>query len=208
MKTIVKADEPQALLDWKQLAGPDWQPSFALLSGQVKQALLDALMKEQGFLCCYCESTLVQGDCHIEHFQPQSDPAVDDLDYQNLHASCLNRLKKGDPRHCGNLKGNWFHREQLISPLSPDCQNRFAFLGNGTITPMADSDVAAKETIKHLGLNIPKLSRNRKAVIDIFLDDEVPEDEIQRLVTGYLEPASDGRFNEYWSTIQQIFSIG
>lgn len=208
MKTIVKGEEPQAILDWKKLENPDWTPSYALLSGRLKQLLLDALMKEQGFICCYCESKLVQGDCHVEHFQPQSDPAVKDLDYQNLHASCLNRLKKGDPRHCGNLKGNWFHREHLISPQSPDCQTRFSFLGNGAIIPATQDDIVAQETIKQLGLDIAKLSRNRKAVIDTFLDEDLADDEIELLVERYLEPTKDGRFNQYWTTIQQIFSAG
>lgn len=92
-----------------------------------------ALMAEQGYICCYCERRLTNDDSHIEHFRPQSDPTVDPLDFGNLLCSCQNQLKKGEPRHCGNLKGEWFDRDLLVSPLIPGCEDRFAFTGDGEI---------------------------------------------------------------------------
>lgn len=105
MKHIMKQPEPELFTDWKNLAGEDWQPSYQLLSGDVKQAVKVALMLEQGFLCCYCERRLTDDDSHIEHFQPQSNPLVDPLDYENMLCSCQNQLERGEPRHCGIRKG-------------------------------------------------------------------------------------------------------
>ncbi|MFM6409300.1 MAG: retron system putative HNH endonuclease, partial [Microcystis sp.] len=121
-------------------ANSDWQPDFKNLAGKPKEILIKALMTEQGEICCYCESRLVDGKCHIEHFKPQSDPTVDPLDYANLLCSCQANLKPGEPRHCGNLKNSWFDENLLISPLNPDCESHFAFNYDGTIKPAQEDD--------------------------------------------------------------------
>ena len=84
MKHIVKQGEPEAFLDWKALANEDWMPTYDDLAGETKKTVKGALMEEQGYICCYCERRLTDGDSHIEHFQPQSDPAVDPLDFSNM----------------------------------------------------------------------------------------------------------------------------
>ncbi|MEM9009171.1 MAG: retron system putative HNH endonuclease [Cyanobacteria bacterium P01_F01_bin.86] len=107
MKYIEKTEEPRTFSDWKSLANEDWQPTYGSLSGTIKTDVKAALMAEQGYLCCYCERRLVEDDSHIEHFRPQSDPMVDPLDFSNMLCSCQNHLKKREPLHCGNLKGDW-----------------------------------------------------------------------------------------------------
>lgn len=204
MKYVKKRHEPEAFAKWKALANEDWQPTYDDLSGDPKAAVKRALMQEQGYLCCYCERRLIEMDSHIEHFQPQSDPAVDPLDYDNLLCSCQNRIKKGEPRHCGNLKGDWYDPELLVSPLDPDCTSRFRFEGNGLIKPADRHDRAARETITRLGLNIPKLNDLRASAIEPFLEEGLTQDELRRFVSGYLS-IDDGRFGEFWTTIKYLF---
>lgn len=130
MKHIVKQEEPQEFSKWRATANDNWQPTYNDLSGPIKQSVKQALMAEQGYLCCYCERRLIDNDSHIEHFKPQNDPQVDPLDYANLLCSCQSRIAKGNPRHCGNLKNGWFDEQLLISPLSADCAGRFAYTGD------------------------------------------------------------------------------
>lgn len=104
MKHIIKHQEPSEFLQWKANATEDWQPSYAQLSGSIKNSVKQALITEQGYLCCYCECRLRDEDSHIEHFRPQHNSSIDSLDYSNLLCSCQNNLKKGEPRHCGNLR--------------------------------------------------------------------------------------------------------
>jgi uncharacterized protein (TIGR02646 family) len=205
MKYIVKKDEPKEFADWKALANEDWQPSFSDLSGDTKKAVKRALMAEQGAICCYCEQRLNEDDSHIEHFRPQSDAAVDSLEFSNLLCSCQNQLKKGEPRHCANLKGEWFDSELLVSPLDPCCEGRFAFTGNGFIKPLADHDQAASETIAKLGLSIAKLNAMRAAAIDPFLDESLSTDEMCAFVAGYLNRDNSEGFGEFWTTIRYLF---
>lgn len=206
MKSIVKGDEPEELSKWKALVNDDWQPTFAALANPQKKAVFDALKAEQGYICCYCERRLVIGDCHIEHFQPQHDATVDALDFGNMLCSCQDRLKKGDPRHCGNLKGNWFDDALLVSPFDPDCEDHFSFTGDGGIHASSEADAAAKETITKLGLGIPKLNALRSAAIAPFLDEDLTDDDVRNFVDGYLQKTGQGEYNEFLTTIKHLFT--
>lgn len=205
MKYVEKGYEPEAYAKWKALANEDWQPTYDDLSGDLKASVKRSLMQEQGYLCCYCERRLIETDSHIEHFQPQSDPAVDPLDYDNLLCSCQNQIKKGEPRHCGNLKGDWYDPELLVSPLDPDCESRFGFEGDGWIKPADKNDRAARETITKLGLDIPKLNNLRAGAIDPFLEESLTQNELHQFVSGYLSADDKGHLGEFWSTIQYLF---
>ncbi len=205
MKYVEKRHEPEAFTQWKDLANEDWQPTYGDLSGDLKASVKGTLMQEQGYLCCYCERRVAEGDSHIEHFKPQSDPTVDPLDYGNFLCSCQNQTRKGEPRHCGNLKGNWFDSGLLVSPLDPDCENRFSFEGDGLIKPAVMNDLSARETITRLGLDLPKLNELRAGAIDPFLDDSLTHDELGQFVSGYLTMGADGRFGEFWTTIKYLF---
>ena len=205
MKWIKKCPEPPALADWKAQVSDDWQPTYATLGGTVKQAVVQALLSEQGAICCYCERSLAVGDLHIEHFRPQHDPQVDPLDFSNMLCSCQNQLTRGEPRHCGNLKGDWFEAELLVSPLDPTCETRFAFTANGQIRPTNEMDQAAMTTIDKLGLNIRKLQDLRASAIAPFLEEDLSAEEVEAFVAGYLAPAESGSFSPFWTTIQYLF---
>jgi uncharacterized protein (TIGR02646 family) len=205
MKHIVKQAEPAAFTMWKTGRNSDWQPTYNDLPRDVKKTVKDALMIEQGYLCCYCERRLGDDDSHIEHFRPQSDPATDSLDFANLLCSCQNQVNKGDPRHCGNSKADWFSDQWLTSPLDPECEARFAYTFDGRIKPASQSDRAAAETISKLKLDIQKLRALRAGAIGPFLDEELTPDDIHTFVTGYLERDADGRFEAFWTTIRYLF---
>jgi uncharacterized protein (TIGR02646 family) len=206
MKHIIKQSEPIEFRKWKQQANEDWQPTYDNLSGDVKKSVKESLMAEQGYICCYCERRLEINDSHIEHFQPQHDPAVDALDYSNILCSCQDRLKKGDPRHCDNLKGDWFDRTLLISPLEPGCEERFHFNGDGTIRPTNAEDTAAATTIEKLGMDLPILNDLRNQAIEPFLDPELTVEQFTKFVYGYLQKNNKGILGEFWTTINQLFS--
>jgi uncharacterized protein (TIGR02646 family) len=204
MKYIVKGTEPQELTDFKADATSDWTPTYGGLTRIVKNAIKKSLMREQGYICCYCERRIEENDSHIEHFKPQNDSSVDPLDFTNMLCSCQKNLSKGADRHCGNLKGGWFDEALLVSPMNSSCESQFGFNGDGTIYPI-ENNPAAKTTIKRLGLDINKLNNLRKLAIDPFLDDELNEQEFKQFVEGYLQQGSDGRYNPFPTTIAYLF---
>ena len=205
MKHIRKNAEPQTFTEWKMHHKDNKQLHYGMLVGDLKQEVKDALLAEQGYICCYCERRLTNHNSHIEHLRPQSDPAADPLDYTNLLCSCQKLLDKGAPRHCGNLKGQWYDEELLVSPLDPSCETRFAFNADGKIKPAQDQDLAAQETIERLGLGIPKLNNLRASAIEPFLDESLSADELKLFVENYLEKNSSGMFGEFWGMIRYLF---
>jgi len=205
MKYIVKQNQPAPLLDWINQATEDWKPTFDDLRGTEKQAVKDALMNEQGYLCCYCESQLIDSDSHIEHFRPQSLGDTDPLDYGNMLCSCLNKTKRGEPVHCGNKKGDWFDETLLVSPLDQMCESRFSYTGDGRIVPADDNDIGAVETISRLGLDCSKLVSLRSKAIEPFLDGSMTLDDAIKFVQKYLCRNSDGHYNAFWTTIKYVF---
>lgn len=209
MKHIVKRAEPEEFLEWKSLANEDWKPSYNELSGKEKKAVLKSLKEEQGFICCYCERELNENDYHIEHHNPQERGEIDPLDFSNMICSCQKQLKKGEPRHCGNSKGNWFNEDLFVSPLNPKCESRFKYTGNGEIEVVDNKDIAASTTIEKLQLNIDKLIDMRKKAIAPFLDDTIEDEEFIDLVNGYLKSKEEnnGRYNEFYTTIKSLFPL-
>jgi uncharacterized protein (TIGR02646 family) len=206
MKFIEKGREPREFTAWKALANDNWQPSYDLLSGNEKRVLKNALITEQGFVCCYCERRLADADSHIEHLRPQSIAEVDALDFTNMLCSCQNNLRSGEPRHCGNLKGDWYDDDLLVSPLDPNCEARFVFLANGEIRPARSGDKGASESISRLGLGIPKLNDLRRNAIEPFLDPQLSPEDVARFAHGYLRLDPDGMFGEFFTTIRYLFA--
>jgi len=205
MKRIIKKQEPKQFTQWKAMANTDWQPTYKDMRGEVKHTVKNALMQEQGYICCYCERRLDEDDSHIEHFMPQSDISVDPLDFSNMLCSCQKELLHGEPRHCGNLKGNWFDKMLLISPLEATCETKFRYTADGYIAPVAVTDRAAQQTIEKLGLDIPKLRALRRSAIELFLDESLSTEDLRQFVIDYLQQDSQGILGEFWTTIQKLF---
>lgn len=204
MKYIEKKEEPEDFRDWKNKENENWKPDYSSLDKDIRISLKNSLIAEQGYLCCYCERRLDETDSHIEHLVPQSLGLVDPLDYGNLLCSCQDQISRGEPRHCGNLKENWYDESQLISPLDKSCEGRFAYTGNGKIKLANENDSAAQETIEKLGLDIDKLKDLRKKVISRFFDPGMSKDDRKKFAEGYLK-MKDGRYNPFYTTIWYLF---
>jgi uncharacterized protein (TIGR02646 family) len=173
-------------LSWRDGGNPDWRPAYSDLSGPPKADLHEALLREQGYICCYCGMGIAREDSHIEHLVPQHLNESLALDYNNLLASCLRRTVKTQPCHCGVLKGGWYDSALMVSPLSDDCEGRFRFDAYGAIAAHDDTDSGARETICRLGLNIDKLIAFRRKAIEGYLDilDSISSADLQKLVAS------------------------
>jgi len=186
MRSIVKNPEPAELLNWKALANENWAPTYADLRHPEKGLLLQALLAEQYHCCCYCGREITESDSHIEHFRPQSTYEELELEYNNLHASCVRFTDPQQPLHCGHSKENWFDEENHISPLQDGCELRFHYLLTGDINPCAKNDSAAQAMIDNLTLNVGYLSNRRKNVLIGMFDEDfllsATESDLDRII--------------------------
>jgi len=198
MKYIKKGNEPKQFTEWKERANDNSKRSYKNLGNPTKSVVKTTLIKEQGYICCYCEQELIETDSHIEHFLPQKGYPEKDIDFSNMLCSCQDQIKKGEPRHCGNLKAD---NELSISPLDKNCEQYFKYTYDGYIEPV---DEKAKTTIKTLGLDIAKLNALRKEAIEPFIDENLTEDELIEFVSGYLKKV-DGKYQSFYTTIKFLF---
>lgn len=114
MKTILKQESPekQRFEEWKALANLEEKYQkvnekqlkiddlWDMISAKMpisdkddafifpKEELQKALLKEQGYICCYCGVQISEDNMRIEHFYPKSQNAFCTFNYDNLHAAC------------------------------------------------------------------------------------------------------------------------
>src|SRR5262245_46228426 len=100
MRTIEKGREPQSLRLHRKSGGKyeDYK--------KVDQ-LRNALLKDQGYICCYCMGRITAQTMKNEHWASQSDNEESTVDWNNLMGAC----KGGDGerraiRHCDTARGN------------------------------------------------------------------------------------------------------
>lgn len=198
MKRIIKNDEPKQFSDWKAQDKMAHRPSWNRVPQPVRQVVRQSLLNEQGAICCYCEGRVTMDDSHVEHFRPKGPD--NELDYSNLLCSCGQDGVTGEPRHCGHAKGSWFDETLLVSPLAPDCEDRFRFTGDGRILAN-DGDAAADMTINRLKLDLPKLRKLRSAAVDAL--SKLPPTKVRKLLAT---PDPNGSFLEFSTTIRQLLT--
>ncbi len=188
MRTIKKRPPPRALTQWRR-------PRLANARGEgmactydemrrdrpALEAVEDGLFQEQGGLCAYTgiQIRLETGasrkvDFHLEHVIPQKHCSYgQDAEYGNLVACWPRPDFRSEPSFGARKKGSWPSEEErhlFVSPLDDHCTARFSFNRRGEISPANQSDEAAKQTIKKLGLDEAALTELRRKAIQGALE--------------------------------------
>ena len=174
MKRIQKGSPPGIYSQWCESVVGTSQSDYRDIPGDAKQALLVALLQEQGALCAYTMRRINQLSSHTEHIKPQArcraDQPGSDLDYANLVA-CFPRADMSSAyRYGAQQKADWWEDDgtHFVSPLHPSCETRFAFDLHGNIAPVNNNE-SAVTTISILKLDHPTLTEDRKRVIEEFI---------------------------------------
>ena len=145
-----------------------------------KRAVRDALLQDQGFLCCYCMRRIEPGkhQIRIEHFQSQSSAPERDMDWDNLLAACSGARKlrgraKDDaaarkvPRSeqtCDNRKGD---EAITINPIDASVE-AIRYLNDGRIHhPIARLQ---EDIDERLNLNVRFLVEDRIAAREELIE--------------------------------------
>ncbi|MEH2241351.1 retron system putative HNH endonuclease [Nostoc sp.] len=210
MKYIQKCKEPSSFTEWKNRR-TNKTTLWTKIKQAVKSNLHETLLHEQGYICCYCGASLKGNESHIEHFKPKSLYTTLTFEYMNLMISCQgeDEEKPRVPVHCGHKKNNWYEEDLLVSPLISNCADFFKYPASGEILPTDDLDknLAAKETIEKLALNISKLQDMRRLAIDAALlaTDGLTEAEIQLLAQGYEQLDANGQYTPFCAAISYFF---
>ena len=137
---IQKGSEPTALVKWKK-QHPNC--TYTNLDSKTKRTLRNALLQEQGFICCFCGKAIGEVDLALSqikqkpvyknqehnisnaHIIPQSVDNTKTLDYNNICASCDTRKSNNNEFHCDHKQGDSCIP---ISPLQVDCLSFFLLI--------------------------------------------------------------------------------
>jgi len=204
MRRINKNIEPIALTEWRAKYQNDINFGYKLLRSDVNasKAIIDSLLKEQGWLCAYTGIRISEEKCHIEHIKAQyhCSPA-ETVSYNNMLACYPKPNHVPEPKFGARKKGDWPSPQEsflFVSPLDATCENRFIFNLQGEIFHQAEADNAAKTTIKKLGLCDSELSKLRRGAVQGLLGKEnnLPIQNARKRLTR-LKAQNSGHLEEF-----------
>lgn len=197
MKHITKENEPNSLIEHrtKKHACYDNIPTDA------KKDLKEALLNEQGHVCCYCMKRIHFEDMKVEHWKPQKYVELS-LCYNNMMGVCNGN--EGNPRHlqcCDTHKGE---DELSVNPLDSNLEALIKYRSDGTI--FSDDEIVNNDLNEALNLNYQTLKENRKSVIDDiinYLHRKYPDKQwtksiIQHEINKWRSRNSEGKYLEYY----------
>lgn len=218
---IQKDEEPKELVKWKKLHP---YGTYDDLDSKTKRALRNALLQEQGFVCCFCGKAIGEVDLALSkikqkpvyknqdhnisnaHIIPQSVDIAKSLDYNNICASCDTRKSKGSEFHCDHKQGN---RCIPISPLQEDCLSFFSFNSDGTIEANRLKTIPeqqkANDTINILGLDDETLNLERETRLNIL--QSLTKDELINALVNISQRGADEAFEPFYFVPLSYYGI-
>jgi uncharacterized protein (TIGR02646 family) len=216
VKHIQKRGRPPKFGQWCTSVAGTNKEDFREIPRAEKDALLNALIAEQGGLCAYTMRRIEEGSSHVEHIKPQSLCRAEhrgvDLDYGNLVA-CFPR--DGMSRRCrygAQEKGDWWESDgaSFVSPLHPACEQSFHFDLDGNITPVGNHQDAVV-TIEVLALDHASLTEDRKRVIVEFIygpdgDSPLSPAQANQAAAAICAPYTGGHFREFCVAIRDALA--
>lgn len=155
MKHILKSTEPVAWKNWCKTPGAGFRAI---------PELKEALLNEQGYICCYCMKRIDAHTMDVEHWQTQTARPELRMAYTNLMASCVppTVFEGEEHEHC--------NRKRDSLPLGINPLDRLANCDETISYNSKDGKVVCTDFQNDLdnilNLNCKPLMRNRKGVID------------------------------------------
>lgn len=188
MRHITKGKEPESLTRYRATAFASYDDY------DDKNGLRKHLLRDQGYLCCYCMRRIWAHRMRIEHWASQEEHPDLQLSYKNLLGACSGGERSKEERledsaqdkaldyrppkqaaarrpvhpyhHCDKHKGS---RALTVNPADPskNCEQFIKYLPDGEIT--SDDEAIRRDLNETLNLNLDWLKRNRQAVTDITI---------------------------------------
>lgn len=186
-----------------------------------KKQLVQTLLEEQGFLCCYCNRSFdlqakteeqAEFPIEVEHISPIEYEPKRALDYSNLMASCsegrkekrnenMNEKRRRSIGLTCNAARKSMHLP--ITPQQPDCESRILYGENGDVF---GADEEATTTINLL--NLKKFDKARGKIIEGWIYEPNSNLLIDKInaeqIVETLRHKQNGKYIPYCSAIIQV----
>jgi len=197
---ITKRSEPKTLQHYRLQDGTVFDGKDFT---QVKQAIRDQLVAEQGYLCAYCMSRIEPDGPHmkVEHWYSRNKYPAQQLTYANLLGCCYGNEGQPDAHaHCDTKKHN---EDLLFNPAEPSHYPRLMihYEFNGTIK--SDNAQFDRQLDDVLNLNYSRLKENRAGVWNAVTkalktySGTATCAQVEALLSKWQRKDSDGKLKEY-----------
>ena len=182
MRKIVKGSEPPLLRAFKERSLKNTgstsgrkgarsksvlpTPKYKDLDIPVKEQLVQSLLREQGYTCCYCMGRIDESNMRIEHWRPQSRFPDEQLEYRNLLAACNGNEGGGSAHeHCDVKKGN---KVIAYNPADRniDVEHKLQYSTDGRMKTVKGENKFKEDLKSVLNLNCERLVEDRRRAIN------------------------------------------
>lgn len=197
--------------------GPHWGLSArTIFENHVKKlssfsSMKDSLLKDQGYVCCYCNRRIEKKGYPVEHVTPKGSKKEWIGEYKNLLIACQGGnptpsgySKSTYPLHCDQSKGE---DAIQVTPLMSDCERRFIYKASGKVEAKpGDND--ADETIRKLNLNQRLLRIERRKEIQNWClkADGTPRDvkQLEQVFYEMFKKDAAGKYHNLYFVIANV----
>ncbi len=204
MKQIIKDKEPNSLGEFRSVNKANIKESklFEILPSDTKNELRNNLLKEQGFICCYCMNRTRGNNSKIEHFKPLDPHRSEQISYSNLFIAC----KGGENtpyKHCDTHKGN---KPLSAINLSTKIEDNISYSKVGEIK--SRNHEINKEINEILNLNCRILKKNRKETIDTLHNNlgDYKLSTLKSTLKDYGTKSNNGRYRPFSQMVVYILN--
>lgn len=164
-----KGPAPSVLTGWQATPNAGWDS----LPAADKEKVREALLRDQGRLCAYCQRRIPTRDdrMKVEHWQAQSG-GKDKLRWSNLLGVCLGdeKAETGSPEgehHCDTARGDAALFLHPVEGQGPSPLDHLAYTPQGEVRPTdTPNQDAVRGDIDALNMNAARLRRERRAVYE------------------------------------------
>lgn len=170
-----KGAAPRVLKGWQATPGADWES----LSAADKDQVRDALLRDQGHLCAYCQRRIPSADgrMKVEHWQAQA-TGQNKLRWSNLLGVCLGDAAAETgaatkERHCDTARGDAKLFLHPVEGQGPSPREHLRYTPTGEVRALEDKPELSERVqadIHALNLNAERLRRARRAVYDALCE--------------------------------------
>lgn len=238
-----RADEPELLKNYRLEHPEEIWEHFRRRCRRGYRQVKRSILEDQHGLCAYCEISIKFAenenevdDFRVEHFYPKAGTNELEhnyhLDWKNLLGVCHGGSQPDVPnaqwrfssqkkdRSCDVPKGNKEITKRILNPLQIPADVRLFCYAEHTGRMLVDRETCPKQlqtkarnTIKELNLNAPRLMRMRKAVIE-RLNEEVEaylrngaelEETLEYLAKMFTAVDECGRYLPFFTVIRWYF---
>lgn len=202
---IKKAKEPPALMQYKKKKYAHYEG----MTGEVRAAVKESLLAEQGYLCAYCIRRITADTMTIEHYNCQSQITEQEaLDYRIMLAVCLgNRGTKQQKVKWKDMTCD-AHRMDLPLTVNPQKAGDIKWIKYNGFGEIGSAHVKiCKDLTETLNLNCPamNLPGNRKRALDALKAYLIKQKHngmwkkefLERVRKKFAEPDEIGQKQEY-----------